>query len=111
MLDAFVRRDGSLPGFSGKVSVGIRGPAGSRWWCACFASRAHTEFSARPAPDSDVAVLVPEEEAEAMLKERRMPGPGSGVHYFGRMELLERMLARYATTQNWLQLRLSRGNR
>jgi hypothetical protein len=105
ILEAAVQRDAALPGFRGKLGVGIDHPDHTEWWLLTIGDRAVTEVCAGGYPRGlDLRVVFGPDEAAALARGEGLDA-GARLHFEGDRALWSRFLERYGPRQSWIQMR------
>ncbi len=107
-LDALVHADAHPPMMRGKVTIGVRGAGGYRFWSAALDQRATTSTSAQLPGDSAVTLFLDEADAAHILATGRLPDQPRLLSIDGDRRVLTRFLARYTGgAQSALQTRVA----
>src|SRR5687768_10265571 len=92
-LHALVGRDPAIPGFRGRMSVGVREPEGTTWWRCAFLERAQGEFVETAPDDVDVEIRLTDEEANGILEGQKIELGSDNI--VGDRRVFSRFVHRY----------------
>ena len=106
-LDALVRMDDQVPGFSGSVGIGVKRSDAEIWWHAQFGSRATTAFLDRRPESVDVEVLLGDEEALHFLQQGSFPENPRTALVRGDVRVIDRLVDRYIRVTTGIGVRAS----
>jgi hypothetical protein len=106
-LDALVNSDAQKPMLRGKVTLGVRGKKGYRFWSASFDGAAVTTFADTMPADSTVTLFIDETDATHILTTGRMPARPKLLSIDGERALMTRFLNRYTGGANVLRTRIA----